>query len=136
MPRKKKNNNHHMQKLHDKLMQQGGTYAKWHKHPHSAKAQWLILLAVVVVVGYGLIQRMDDLGTYGLFGSAQNERAENRGQVRGYSQDHVLVQFTPGLSQASINAKLSARASAKLGELACIGVLKVKVPKGLDAEEF
>jgi len=62
----------YMQKLHNKLMDKGGTYAKWHKHPQRQLLQWLVLGLVVFVIGSLLIGRMKNLDSpsYGNLGEA------------------------------------------------------------------
>lgn len=46
-----------MQKLHKKLMDKGGLYARFHNHNQSQVFQWLVLVLVVAVISLLLIDR-------------------------------------------------------------------------------
>ncbi len=126
-----------MQNMHDRLMEKGGSYAKWHRHPNHQHFQWLFLVGVVVLIGYGLVQRMQDPTTLGLFSSAKNDKSQvSKGGLVGRAKDYILVKFLPGVSETAAQAKLTKRGSSQLDEITQIKVKKVKVPNGMEPEDF
>lgn len=120
-----------MQQLHDRLMEKGGAYAKWHNHPKVHTFQWLILLLVVASVGWLLVSRASQTEqyTYGQVIRAKQEApAVSTGAALEPAQDHILVKFKNSVGQSKRAEVLAKHGLAELSEIKQIGVKIVSIP--------
>src|SRR3989344_827626 len=107
-----------MQEFHDKLMEKGGAYAKWHSNPSHQLFQWLLLLVVVGGMGWILINRTSqpEAEPYGLVSSA-HERAQSE-NIKGLSAQLLSAIKNYNAALGSENQARSQEALAKVAQLA------------------
>ena len=127
-----------MNKLHAKLAEKIGWYAKWHNGPNRSLFHWAIFLAIVVSFGIGTAISIQGINSEYInvdAGLATVSKNPPFGKIVGASEEHILVKFRSTTASPKRNEIMARHGLTEKAEIKQIGVKLLSFPSENTPEE-